>query len=66
MEWERVEKVKHIIYPFPAVLTTEIADLYKMERADDQFLIFTTSSEIRGILIGNRSCFLCAGNILLL
>ena len=36
------EKTKHIIYPFPAVLTTEIADFYKVERADDQFLIFTT------------------------
>ena len=28
------EKTKHIIYPFPAVLTTEIADFYKVERAD--------------------------------
>lgn len=46
------EKVKHIIYPFPAVLTTEIADFYKVERADDQFLIFTTPSQIRGFLIG--------------
>lgn len=55
------EKVKHIIYPFPAVLTTEIADFYKVERADDQFLIFTTPSEIRGFLIGIGAAILCTG-----
>ena len=55
------EKPGHIIYPFPAVLTTEIADYYKVERADDQFLIFTTPSEIRGFLIGIGASILCAG-----
>lgn len=55
------EKTKHIIYPFPAVLTTEIADFYKVERADDQFLIFTTPSEIRGFLIGIGAAILCTG-----
>lgn len=55
------EKPGHIIYPFPAVLTTEIADFYKVERADDQFLIFTTSSEIRGFLIGIGAAILCTG-----
>lgn len=55
------EKVKHIIYPFPAVLTTEIADFYKVERADDQFLIFTTPSQIRGFLIGIGAAILCTG-----
>lgn len=55
------EKPGHIIYPFPAVLTTEIADFYKVERADDQFLIFTTPSQIRGFLIGIGAAILCAG-----
>lgn len=55
------EKPGHIIYPFPAVLTTEIADFYKVERADDQFLIFTTPSQIRGFLTGIGAAILCTG-----
>ena len=33
--------MKHVIYPFPTVLTTELADAMKVERADDEFFIGT-------------------------
>lgn len=51
----------HLIYPFPAVLTTEIADFYKVERADDQFLIFTMPLEQRKFLISIGAPLLCVG-----
>ena len=33
--------MEHVIYPFPTVLTAELADAMKVERADDEFFIFT-------------------------
>lgn len=42
---------KHIIHPFPTVLTTELAHSMNVERADDKFFIFNPSSLIRSTLI---------------
>lgn len=41
----------HVIYPFPIVLTKEIVRDMKIERADDEFLIFELEFILRKIFI---------------
>ena len=55
------ESPGHVIYPFPAVLTSDIAGFYKAERADDRFLIFNAPTVLRGFLIGLEAFLLCTG-----
>ena len=43
----RQRLMEHIIYPFPTVLTNEIVRDMKIERADDEFLIFDLKFLIR-------------------
>ena len=43
--------MEHIIYPFPTVLTNEIVRDMKIERVDDEFLIFDLGFLIRKTLI---------------
>ena len=43
--------MEHIIHPFPTVLTNEIVRDMKIERADDEFLIFDLGFLIRKTLI---------------
>ena len=47
----RQRLMEHIIYPFPTVLTNEIVRDMKIERADDEFLIFDLKFLIRKTLI---------------
>lgn len=55
--------MKHVIYPFPTVLTTELADAMKVERADDEFFIFNSHSLIRGTLIVTGAFLSCVAII---
>ena len=55
--------MKHVIYPFPTVLTAELADAMKVERADDEFFIFNRHSLIRGTLIVTGGILSCVGII---
>lgn len=55
--------MKHVIYPFPTVLTTELADAMKVERADDEFFIFNSHSLIRGTLIVTGAILSCVAII---
>lgn len=43
--------IGHVIYPFPIVLTKEIVRDMKIERADDEFLIFELEFILRKIFI---------------
>lgn len=43
--------LEHIIHPFPTVLTAELARSMKIQRTDDEFLIFNTGSLIRNFLL---------------
>ncbi len=43
--------MEHVIYPFPIVLTKEIVRDMKIERADDEFLIFELEFILRKIFI---------------
>lgn len=57
--------MEHIIYPFPTVLTAELADSMNVERADDKFFVFNPSSLIRSTLIVIGGILSCAGIIVI-
>lgn len=57
--------MEHIIYPFPTVLTAELADSMNVERADDKFFVFNPSSLIRSTLIVIGGILSCVGIIVI-